>query len=458
MPTFSSQPFFLPYQKHWIEDTSRLKILQKSRQVGMTLATAYQATRRHLLEESPQDTWVSSRDEQQAELFLKDCLKVADILHPRKQLRHTRGTISFPNISTLFATSSSPNAQAGKRGHRILDEFALHQDPEKLYAIAYPGITWGGSLSILSTHRGRHNYFHTLLEEIQEKGNPKGFSLHTVTLQDALEQGFLKALKSKLPPQDLRCHMDEATYYDFIKNGCPSPEIFAQEYLCEALDDAACLLNYTLIDNCTYTASEADNYHLKLPSSKLKGQNPLYLGVDIGRKHDATVFYLVEKVDDQILTRHISVLKESTFKEQENLLFRLLAAPALRACCMDATGIGMHLAERAVERFGKYKVIALHFTRQLKESLAFRVLEALENGQLRLPNSPVLQDDLMSVRRVFTSKGSLSFEAKKGENGHADRFWALALALKAEGQRTCALPLPASSPIFRPPTSKTLQL
>jgi phage FluMu gp28-like protein len=74
----------------------------------------------------------------------------------------------------LHSMSSNPDAQAGKRGDRTLDEFALHPDPRKLYTIAYPGVTWGGAMEIFSTHRGSANFFNELIQEIKHKGNPKG--------------------------------------------------------------------------------------------------------------------------------------------------------------------------------------------------------------------------------------------------------------------------------------------
>ncbi|HTB63805.1 MAG TPA: hypothetical protein VK737_09470, partial [Opitutales bacterium] len=63
---------FLPYQKRWIEDRSRLKLLEKSRQVGMSWATAYALVRRQAEPGARLDAWVASRDETQARLFLED--------------------------------------------------------------------------------------------------------------------------------------------------------------------------------------------------------------------------------------------------------------------------------------------------------------------------------------------------------------------------------------------------
>ena len=36
-----SSTYFLPYQQRWIDDSSRLKIIEKSRQIGITYADAF---------------------------------------------------------------------------------------------------------------------------------------------------------------------------------------------------------------------------------------------------------------------------------------------------------------------------------------------------------------------------------------------------------------------------------
>src|SRR3954454_10505259 len=78
----------------------------------------------------------------------------------------TAYVVALANGLRIHSMSSTPNCHAGKRGDRILDEFALHSDPKQLYAIAYPGLTWGGSLEIFSTHRGTHIFFNELIQEI----------------------------------------------------------------------------------------------------------------------------------------------------------------------------------------------------------------------------------------------------------------------------------------------------
>ena len=98
------------------------------------------------------DQWVSSRDDIQARLFLEDCKRFSQLLQfaaesegagilDEGQKAAASYVIRFKNGRRIHNMSSNPDAQAGKRGARLLDEFALHPDPRKLYSIAYPGIT-----------------------------------------------------------------------------------------------------------------------------------------------------------------------------------------------------------------------------------------------------------------------------------------------------------------------------
>ena len=80
MKRIATNSFFLPYQVKWIMDNSRLKIMEKSRQIGISLAAAYSVVRRHMSGMGYYDTWISSRDDLQAMLFLDDCKKFAKII------------------------------------------------------------------------------------------------------------------------------------------------------------------------------------------------------------------------------------------------------------------------------------------------------------------------------------------------------------------------------------------
>ena len=170
-----SEALLLPYQRRWVLDPARIKVMEKSRQIGISWASAYALVRRKAQLGARYDAWVSSRDEIQARLFLEDCKMFARILNIVAEdlscrLLDDNGfssyVLRFRSGVKINSMSSSPDAQAGKRGDRLLDEFALHKDPRKLYAIAYPGITWGGQLEIVSTHRGSHNFFNESLWKV----------------------------------------------------------------------------------------------------------------------------------------------------------------------------------------------------------------------------------------------------------------------------------------------------
>lgn len=132
-------------------------------------------------------------------------------------------------------------------------------------------------MEIFSTHRGSANFFNELVNDIKHKGNPRGFSFHRVTLQDALESGFLYKLQQKLPADDERQGMDEAEYFAFIRKGAADEETFLQEYMCVPSDDNSAFLSYDLIAGVEYKPGEAWQVPLK------DCKEPLYVGVDVGR-------------------------------------------------------------------------------------------------------------------------------------------------------------------------------
>jgi phage FluMu gp28-like protein len=442
------EPLLIAYQGDWVLDRSRLKLGEKSRQIGWTWSEAYGIVRDKSLVDARLDQWISSRDDIQARLFLEDCKAFGGILQAGAMDLgqqaidadgNTAYVLAFANGLRAHSMSSNPDAQAGKRGGRTLDEFALHPDPRKLYSIAYPGITWGGGLSIFSTHRGTANFFNELITEIKHKGNPKKFSLHTVTLQRALEEGFLYKLQKKLPAEDERQQMDEAEYFQFIRSGCADEESFLQEYCCVPGDDNSAFLSYDLIAACEYKQGEqwevpqpqhwTDLIRTPMESGRL------YIGVDVGRDHDLTVIWVVEKLGDVAHTRAVITLKGSTFDEQEEVLYSWLRLAQVRRCCIDCTGIGRQFTERAQRRFGTYKVEKINFTGPVKEELAYPLLAAFQDRTVRIPNTPEIRADLRAVKKETTAANNIRFTADRGRNGHADRFWALALALHAGSRR-----------------------
>lgn len=437
------ESLFLPYQWKWIQDESRMKLMQKGRQIGLSWSTAYRVDLKTAMKGQRFDTWVSSRDDTQARLFLDDCKHFASnvlsiaakdlgetVYLDSNKKPYTSHEISFDNGRKIHSMSSNPDAQAGKRGTRVLDEFALHPDPRQLYTIAEPGITWGGQMEIISTHRGSLNFFNVLVQETLEGGNPKEISLHTVTLQDALDQGFLWKLQKVLieggTTEDDILDMDEAEYFDYIKNRAADDETFMQEYMCEPSDDASAFLSYEDISACQYQFNT--NWETELEEAT----GPLYIGVDIGRYRDLTVITVLEKVGRVYHTRRMITLEKMPFSEQEAVLYPLIKLRKVRRCCIDHTGMGIQFGERAEKRFG-YKVENVTFTQASKEEMGYDLRAHFEDRTIRIPTDSknLLVSDLRSVKRDTTASGKVRLRADHDESGHADRFWSLALATHA---------------------------
>ncbi len=435
----NKEGIFLPFQHKWVADRSRLKIMEKARQIGISWSTAYAADERTAMAGAKWDQWVSSRDDLQARLFIEDCKMWATVLNQAaKDLgeividdknKLTAYVLEFASGKRIHSMSSNPDAQAGKRGGRVLDEFALHPDPRKLWSIAYPGITWGGSMEVISTHRGSHNFFNQLIREVRENGNPKKISLHRVTLQDALDQGFLFKLQRALPDDHEVQAMDEAAYYDFIKSGCADEESFLQEYMCQPADDDAAFLEYDLIASCEYPAGENWEYDY---DQLVAARGKLYAGIDIGRKHDLTVMWIYELLGDVLYTRKIIELKNMKKPDQEAVLWPLVAL--MQRTCIDETGLGIGWVDDAQKQFGEYRVEGVTFTTRVKEELAYPVRGKMQDKKLRIPYKPEIRADLRAVTKVTTAAGNIRFTAERSENGHADRFWANALGIHAAGQ------------------------
>lgn len=424
---------FLPFQSRWIKDDSRLKLMEKSRQIGLSWSTAYACNERTAMQGARFDQWVSSRDDLQARLFIEDCKHWAKIMNMAAQdlgelmldekARISAYVLEFASGKRIHSMSSNPDAQAGKRGGRVLDEFALHPDPRKLWSIAYPGITWGGNMEVISTHRGSNNFFNQLIREARENNNPKNISLHRVTLQDALDQGFLYKLQQMLPADDERQAMDEAAYFDFVRSGCADDESFQQEYMCNPADDDVAFLEYDLIASAEYAAGI---------DWQQRETGRLFAGVDIGRKSDLTVLWVVELLGDVLYTRHIERLKNMRKSEQEAIIW-----PWFDKCdriCIDYTGLGIGWGDDAVDRFGEHKVECVTFTPRVKEALAYPIKGRMEDRTLRIPHEPTIRADLRQVTKQTTAAGNIRFTAERTPDGHADHFWALGLAVHAASQ------------------------
>jgi phage FluMu gp28-like protein len=162
---------------------------------------------------------------------------------------------------------------------------------------------------------------------------------------------------------------------------------------------------------------------------------PLYLGADIGRKRDRTAIWIDERVADVAICRGIITLDRTPFEQQYKVFCDLLSAKSassadflIRRACIDQTGIGMALVERLQDTFGS-RVEGVTFTNSLKEDLSLRVRRRMEERLDKIPqNASAIERDFAAVKREITASGNLRFDAERTDAGHADVYWAKALA------------------------------
>ena len=445
---------FLPYQSRWINDHSRLKIMEKSRQIGITYADAFDSVRKAASKTSGNHVWVSSRDELTSRLYLDHCKRWAQILHeaaedlgqvvidPDKDIK--AHALRFASGWTIHCLSSNPDAIVGKTGHVKLDEFAVSKVQRELFRYAKPCTTWGGQIAIISTHRGIDTVFNEILVAIKQKGNPMGFSHHRVTIHDAVEQGLVEKINSvrsggresagdsshssNNPCQASFSNAESREQFlSRLRAECLDEESWLQEYCCIPADENSAFITYEMIHACESPNCLQPFSYLTQDSrpETQDSRHQFYIGVDVARKHHLTVIDVGEKITDVHWDRMRIELHDKTFTEIEHELYKLLELRQVKRCCIDATGLGMQLAERAKERFGS-KVEPITFTPALKEELAFALRTAFEDRTLRIDPDPKLRSDLRALKKLVTSAGHIRFLGES-DTGHCDRFWAKAL-------------------------------
>ncbi len=187
----------LPYQARWVADTATVKVIEKSRRVGISWAEASDDTL-YAAKDSGDDVWYIGYNQDMAQEFINDCghwakhynlaadtMEQIVVADEDKDILAYR--IRFASGHRIVALSSRPTNLRGKQGRVVIDEAAFHDDLPGLLKAAMALTMWGGEVRIISTHNGETNPFNELITDI--RAGKKPFALHRVTLDDALGEG-----------------------------------------------------------------------------------------------------------------------------------------------------------------------------------------------------------------------------------------------------------------------------
>ena len=433
------EAYWLPTQERWIKSKARLKLMQKTRRFGGSYCNAYAVAEKTSRKGNMFDSWVGSRDLLAARLGINDikffsrilnvgCVDRGEIaLDDDKKLRAFE--VEFANGRFARGLSSSPDAFAGKQGWITLDEFALHKDPRQLYGIVQPGIMRGGSLSIISTHRGTGNFFNELVKEITQKGNPKRFDLFTITIEEAVKEGLWLKIQQTLEDngvEDERLGWSDDEFLQSLRNECATDEMWLQEYMCQPCDDNSALLTWEEIINASRSEHELKSLLADVPLSA-----PRFIGMDIGRRNHPSVIWQWVKHQGVLIEEEVTPLLNMAFASQEEELYRRMEKLPCVSCHIDATGLGMQLAENAVKKFPG-RVTPVTFNTHIKVEMAVKSKRKFQDGLVRITDNTKRQYELYSIKQKAGAADSIVITSEAGmSEGHSDYAWAAFLGLHA---------------------------
>jgi len=429
--------YFLPYQLAWLEDSARIKIWEKSRRIGATYTQAYEdvrdiVTKKEYTPDRPVTrVYFASKDAEAGKEYIEYCERYAKVFNEVAKdkgiqvIDETDGVkarvLEFANGGKIFALTSAPTAFNSKGGKIVWDEAALHKDQRSMWSGAHPAAkVWGYPIRILSTHKGKSTLFYKFCENTRKGKN--NWSLHRVTIADAVAQGLLdKALGKPTTPEE------QAAWIEDLRRDCQDDDIFAQDYMAEPIDGTTAFIPYEMID-----AVQSDQVLRPLDALAVK-DGALYAGWDIGRQRDLSVIVVLEDVNGFLCLRVLQEFSKTPFRVQRDWLDTVMRLPTLRRICIDKTGMGIPLTEETEEQYGRFKVEGVTFTTATKEVLAVGTRNMIEDRMIIIPDNDRLKDSIHSIKRLVTAAGNIRFDADRTEEtGHADHFWALALAIHAK--------------------------
>lgn len=414
--------YFFPYQAAWLSDNAPLKLWEKSRRIGATYVQSYEDVR-DAAAKNGIDVWFSSADESAAREYIRYCEMWARIMNvvaseaeeividSDKDIKAL--SIKFANGKRIHGLTSNPSAFRSKGGKLVLDEFAWHEDQEAMWAAAEPITTWGFPVRILSTYNGAGNRYYRMVEDAR-RGND--WSLHTTPIQTAVSEGLAdKILGRKLTEQERQNWLEQK------RRKVGDEAKWQQEYCCVPMDETTSWLTWELI-----ASGERD----EAGYPELYQGGDCYVGMDIGRRRDLTVIWVLEKVGDILWTREVVRLRNLTFAQQDEHLDQVMRRFKVQRICIDQSGIGEKPVEDAKRRYG-WIVEGIIFTNASKQHLATVLKQRFEDKQVRIPRDDDIKNAHHAVQRITTIAGNIRFDAERTEQGHADEFWAHALAVHA---------------------------
>lgn len=448
------------WQDDFIKNRNRYICLLKSRQTGFSFIVAIKGLVKAFDPARTQYTkQFVSYNEEDAQEKIRYAKQFYDSIPQKykKRLIHPTATmLEFEDIggkttSRLISLPCRP--PRGKNGDVCLDEFAIYLPrlSKEIYTAASFCTLRKGCIEVGSTPLGTIGKFYEICTDRENYPNFDRYFVPwwyaRVMCKDV--RGAVQLAKD-MPTEERVERFGTDRLISLYRNS--TLEDFQQECECVFIDSSASYISLDLIyantpgrreddiplniendeeyfnakrDVEIHCFKDADDFILNYSPEKYG--SPLYMGFDIGRTSDATVFYIIGLVNgkQRSVLRH--EMRNADFDSQFDVLCRLMENLPIYRCAIDNGGIGSNLAENAQKRYGE-RVEQYRFSLQSKEVLAMNVKMGLERREYELDNNREFHAQIHSIKRTPSSGGGFRYDAERNERGHADSFWAWALA------------------------------
>lgn len=468
-PGVNDDALFLGYQQRWAADESQVKVMEKSRRIGLSWGEAGDSA---LLAASTNgmDVWYIGYNKDMAQEFIRDAAEWAkhydlaageidETIEIFKDGDEDKAilayVIRFASGWRITALSSRPSNLRGKQGRVIIDEAAFHEHLDELLKAALALLMWGGQVHVISTHNGVDNKFNELVKDV--KSGKKPYSLHKVTLDDALADGLYRRICLVRKKQWTQ-KAEDAWREELVKFYGDDAE---EELFCVPKNSGGKYLSMALIESRMVDTTPVVRLHCKQGFETLPEQiriaevndwlveNVLpilssldpeliktFFGEDFGRSGDLSVQTFGGQKRDLIrrVLFHVE-LRNVPFKQQEQVLFYIVdRLPRFMSGKLDSRGNGQYLAEVAMQRYGEARIEQVMLSEKWYSENMPPFKAALEDGTLT--GIPRDADTLADFRAFEVIKGIPKIpEARaKGKDGgqrHGDCGVAYALMYAA---------------------------
>ena len=458
---YNNQDVILDFwQDDFIMNRSRFISLLKSRQTGFSFVVAIKGLVKALdparTKYTKQFVSYNEDDAQEKIRYAREFYESIPDKYKKKLIHSTATMLEFEDIggkttSRLISLPCRP--PRGKNGDVCLDEFAIYLPrlSNEIYTAASFCTLRKGCIEVGSTPLGTIGKFYEICTDKEKYPNFDRYFVPwwyaKVMCKDV--RGAVQFAKDMETAERVE-RFGTDRLISLFQNS--TLEDFQQECECVFIDSSASYISLELIyantpgrreedipaniekDEDYFAAKRDVEIHcfkdadeLILNYSPEKYGSPLFMGLDIGRTSDATVFYIIGVINGKKRSVLRHEMRNADFDAQTAVLNKLMENLPIFRCCIDHGGIGRNLAENAHKRYGE-RAELYHFDLQSKEVLAMGVRTGLERREYELDNDRDFHAQIHSIKRTPSSGGSFRYDAERNEKGHADSFWAWALA------------------------------